>query len=65
MQAQLLRVIQEGTYKRVGGNTWQRTQFRLVCATNRDLAREVERGTFRRDLYYRIASTVCRLPPLC
>ncbi len=64
MQAQLLRVVQERTYKRVGGNNWQDTQFRLVCATNRDLPQEVERGTFRRDLYYRIASTVCQLPRL-
>jgi transcriptional regulator with GAF, ATPase, and Fis domain len=64
LQAQLLRVVQERTYKRVGGNTWQQTHFRLVCATNRDLLAEVERGAFRRDLYYRIASTVCRLPPL-
>ena len=37
LQAQLLRVVQERTYKRVGGNAWQRTEFRLVCATNRDL----------------------------
>jgi transcriptional regulator with GAF, ATPase, and Fis domain len=64
LQAQLLRVVQERTYKRVGGNTWHNTQFRLVCATNRDLLSEVERGAFRRDLYYRIASTVCRLPAL-
>lgn len=64
LQAQLLRVVQERSYKRVGGNTWHGTQFRLVCATNRDLLKEVDAGTFRRDLYYRIASTVVRLPPL-
>lgn len=64
LQAQLLRVVQERTYKRVGGNTWYKTCFRLVCATNRNLLAEVERGTFRRDLYYRIASTYCYLPPL-
>ncbi len=64
LQAQLLRVVQERTYKPVGGNTWHKTDFRLVCATNRDLAAEVARGTFRRDLYYRLASSVCRLPPL-
>ena len=40
-QAQLLRAVQERTYKRVGGNTWHRTNFRLVCATNRDLPDEV------------------------
>src|SRR5262245_3447792 len=64
LQAQLLRVVQEHTYKRVGGNTWHRTDFRLVCATNRDLLAQVHRGEFRADLYYRIASFVCKLPSL-
>jgi transcriptional regulator with GAF, ATPase, and Fis domain len=64
LQAQLLRVIQEGTYKRVGGNAWQRAKFRLICATNRDLPKLVSEGRFRADLYYRIASWVCRIPPL-
>lgn len=64
LQAKLLRVIQERTYKRVGGNTWQHTDFRLVCATNKDLLEEVKRGKFRHDLYYRIASFVFNLPPL-
>ena len=50
LQAQLLRVVQEGTYKRVGGNTWYHTEFRLVCATNRDLKDLVQRGLFRADL---------------
>lgn len=64
LQAQLLRVIQEHAYKRVGGSTWHRTRFRLVCATNRDLGDMVEQGTFRADLYFRIAGFVTRLPPL-
>jgi transcriptional regulator with GAF, ATPase, and Fis domain len=64
LQAQLLRVVQEGTYKRIGSNTWHRTAFRLVCATNKDLHRAIESGEFRNDLYYRIASWVFRLPPL-
>ena len=64
LQAELLRVIQEGTYKRVGSSTWQRTRFRLVCATHRDLSREVEEGRFRGDFFYRIAAWSCRLPPL-
>lgn len=64
LQAQLLRVIQEHTYKRVGGNKWKQTSFRLVCATNRDLMREVKRGRFRADLYYRIAMCTFHLPPL-
>ncbi len=64
LQAQLLRAIQEKTYKRVGGNVWQTTNFRLVCATNRDLEDAVRRGQFRLDLYYRIAGCVVRTPPL-
>jgi DNA-binding NtrC family response regulator len=64
LQAELLRAIQEGMYKRVGSDTWRDTQFRLVCATNRSLEGAVERGQFRSDLYYRIAAFTCELPPL-
>jgi transcriptional regulator with GAF, ATPase, and Fis domain len=64
LQAELLRVVQEHTYKRVGSNTWQETNFRLVCATHRDLLQEESQGRFRRDLYYRIATWTCKLPPL-
>jgi len=64
LQPELLRVVQEGEYKRVGSNTWRQADFRLVCATNRDLREEVVAGRFRPDLYYRIAGIVCRLPPL-
>src|SRR5262245_44713154 len=64
LQTQLLRAVQEHTYKRVGGNVWRRTEFRLVCATNRDLQAEVAAGRFRADLYYRIAGVCCHLPPL-
>jgi transcriptional regulator with GAF, ATPase, and Fis domain len=64
IQAQLLRAIQEHTYKRVGGAVWQRSNFRLICATNRDVEAMVARGEFRADLYHRIAGHVCRLPPL-
>ena len=64
LQAELLRVIQEGTFKRVGSNTWRRSTFRLVCATNRDLAAEQARGTFRNDFYYRIAACTLHLPSL-
>lgn len=64
LQAQLLRVVHERTYKRVGGSTWHRTTFRLLCATNRDLSDMVRRGAFRADLYYRIAGCVCMLPSL-
>lgn len=64
LQAELLRVVQERTYKRVGSNTWRRTDFRLICATNRDLVQEEGQGRFRRDFYHRIAAFICRLPPL-
>jgi transcriptional regulator with GAF, ATPase, and Fis domain len=64
LQAQLLRAVQEKTYKRVGGNVWQTSDFRLVCATNRDLAELVRRGQFRLDLYHRLAGWVLRTPPL-
>jgi transcriptional regulator with GAF, ATPase, and Fis domain len=64
LQAELLRVIQEGTFKRVGSNTWRKSVFRLMCATNRDLATEQGVGTFRNDFYYRIAGCTLHLPSL-
>jgi DNA-binding NtrC family response regulator len=64
LQAELLRVIQEGTFKRVGSNTWRKSAFRLVCATNRNLAAEQANGTFRNDFYYRIAGCTLHLPSL-
>jgi transcriptional regulator with GAF, ATPase, and Fis domain len=64
LQAQLLRAIQEKTYKRVGGNVWLKTNFRLVCATNQDLGDLVSRGRFRLDLYHRIAGWVFHTLPI-
>jgi len=64
LQPELLRAVQERTYKRLGSNVWRETSFRLVSATNRDLLADVEHGRFRSDLYYRIASVTVRLPPL-
>ncbi|GIG56956.1 acetoacetate metabolism regulatory protein AtoC [Longispora fulva] len=64
LQAELLRVVQEGAYKRVGSNVWRRTRFRLVCATNRDLVAEQQAGRFRSDLYYRISAATVWLPTL-
>ncbi|RSZ57857.1 sigma-54-dependent Fis family transcriptional regulator [Massilia atriviolacea] len=64
LQAQLLRVLQEHTYKRIGSNTWQHSRFRLVCATNRSLEEDVANGRFRADLFHRIAAWRCRTPPL-
>ena len=64
LQAELLRVMQEGTYKKVGSNTWQKTNFRLVCATNKDLRIAMSEGKFRQDLYYRISDCEYHLPSL-
>jgi transcriptional regulator with GAF, ATPase, and Fis domain len=64
LQAQLLRVVQERQYKRVGSNSWQDSDFRLVCATHRDLETAVAEGRFRADLYHRIAGWHCSVPPL-
>lgn len=64
LQAELLRIVQERTYKRVGSNAWKNVNFRMICATNRDLEKEKARGAFRLDFYHRIASWTCRLPPL-
>jgi formate hydrogenlyase transcriptional activator len=64
VQAALLRVLQEGTFERVGGNETLKTDARLIAATNRDLAREVAEGRFRSDLYYRLAVFPIAMPPL-
>lgn len=64
LQAGLLRVIQEGTYKKVGSNTWQKTNFRLVCATHRNLRTQVEENKFRQDLFYRISDVEFHVPSL-
>jgi len=64
LQAKLLRVIQEQTFLPVGQTTEQRIDTRFICATNRDLAMEVDAGRFRRDLYYRLAVIHIELPPL-
>jgi len=64
LQAQLLRVIQERSYRRVGADSFRKTTFRLVCATHRDLENEVENGRFRADLYYRLAASTVRLPAI-
>ncbi len=63
-QVKLLRLIETGTYRRVGGVTPLRADFRLVAATHRDLRGMVYEGTFRSDLYYRISAYPVRVPTL-
>jgi DNA-binding NtrC family response regulator len=64
MQSKLLRVLQEKEFRPVGANHVRRSDFRVVAATNRDLAAEVERGAFRRDLYFRLNVITLRVPAL-
>jgi two-component system response regulator AtoC len=64
LQAKLLRLLQERTFERVGGNTPIRVDFQLVAATNRPLERRVAEGSFRGDLFYRLDVLRVSIPPL-
>jgi DNA-binding NtrC family response regulator len=63
-QAKLLRVLEDREFERVGGVKTFTTDVRLICASNRDLRRDTERGRFREDLYYRVNGIPVHLPPL-
>jgi transcriptional regulator with GAF, ATPase, and Fis domain len=64
IQPKLLRVLESREFRRVGGNKTMRADVRVIAATKRDLKREVERGKFREDLYFRLAVVPIVVPPL-
>ncbi len=64
MQIELLRVLESKAFVRVGGNKEITSDFRVICATNRDLESMVKSGTFREDLFYRLNVLNIRIPPL-
>jgi DNA-binding NtrC family response regulator len=64
IQVKLLRVLEQRTFERLGDTTPRRADFRLICATHRDLAAQVADGSFREDLYYRLDVVRIDLPPL-
>lgn len=64
LQAKLLRVLEERSFEKIGSNTSMPADFRVIAATHRNLANEVQRGTFREDLFYRITVVPITIPPL-
>jgi DNA-binding NtrC family response regulator len=64
LQAKLLHFLEKGEFERVGGGQTLRVDCRIVAATNRDLARDVEEGRFRQDLFYRLNVITIEIPPL-
>lgn len=64
MQIELLRVLESKTFTRVGGNKEIKSDFRIICATNKDLKKLVADGSFREDLYYRLNVVNIAIPPL-
>lgn len=63
-QARLLRVLESGEFLRVGSNTVQKTDVRIIAATNRNLVQLIKEGRFRQDLYYRLSTIIIEVPPL-
>ncbi|MFW7343197.1 sigma 54-interacting transcriptional regulator [Pollutimonas sp. H1-120] len=64
IQVKLLRVLQDGMFERVGGNRVYHSDFRLICASNRNFQEMINEGAFRLDLYYRISGVTIRMPSL-
>jgi DNA-binding NtrC family response regulator len=64
MQAKLLRILQDGAFERLGGNTTLKSDARIICATNRNLRKKVHEGRFREDLFFRLNVFPVRLRPL-
>ncbi|MFC1849606.1 sigma-54-dependent transcriptional regulator [candidate division CSSED10-310 bacterium] len=64
IQIKLLRILQEKKFQRLGGKTAQKSDFRLITATNQDLKQKIEQGTFREDFYFRLNVVQLTVPPL-
>src|SRR5258708_40091959 len=64
LQSKLLQLLQDGQFCRIGAQADKKVEVRIVCATNRKLEDEIENGTFRQDLYYRINIVNLYKPPL-
>src|SRR6202047_4458018 len=64
LQSKLLQLLQAGTLCRIGAQADKKVEVRVVCATNRKLEQEIENGTFRSDLFYRLNVVTLQLPPL-
>ena len=65
LQTKLLRVLEENEVRRVGGTRAKRVEMRFIAATNQPLQEKIKAGTFRKDLYYRLAVVEINMPPLC
>jgi transcriptional regulator with GAF, ATPase, and Fis domain len=64
IQAKLLRFLDNGFYKRLGEDKEKKADCKIICATNKDLSKEVEKGNFREDLFFRISTYTIEIPPL-